>query len=203
MKPFTRHLSKLAGLVGLGTLSAVAGCQSCGPPFGPECADIPPGSIPAPSGTYVCQWQTAQAERAELDDFVLYINEWADRSAALSPGGQAHVKVLAQRLEADAGPLPAQVLIQQSADPELDQARKATVVQLLAEQGIASAGERVEIGCPEAEGLYGFEAPRIVRGYTQSGTFGSGTSTGAGMGGGGGGFGSGVRGGGFNMGGFF
>jgi hypothetical protein len=193
-------LSIVARLIGVGALSALIGCRSPGALFGPACADIPKGAIPQPSGTYTCQWQVAQAGRAELDDFVIYANEWLEKSAALAPCGKAHVDVLAHRLET----LPVQVVIQSSSDPELDQARRATVVELLASKGVPDVENVVTMGCPEAEGLYGFEAPRIIRGYSQSGTFGAGTGgRGIGFGGGAGGFGTGYGGGGFNIGGFF
>jgi hypothetical protein len=185
--------------LGLAAVVAAAGCRSPGALFGPACADIPKGAIPQPSGTYACQWQSAQAERAELDDFVIYANEWLEKSAALAPCGKAHVDVMAHRLQT----MPVQVIVQQSLDPELDQARRATVIELLASKGVADVENVVTIGCPEAEGLFGFEAPRIVRGYGQTGTFGAGTGgRGVGFGGGAGGFGSGY-GGGFNIGGFF
>jgi hypothetical protein len=184
-------------------LAAAAGCHHG--THSPACADIPPGAIPQPSGAYTCQWQHAQAARAEQDDFVLYLNEWIDQGPQLAPCGRAHLEVLTERLET----APTPVVVQQSADPQLDQARRAAVIEHLTSKGVAQAGERVVVGCPEAEGLYGFEAPRITRGYSQSGTYNSGFSgRGAGFGGygggfGGGGFGSGYGGGGFNVGGFF
>ncbi len=195
------NLSRLTRILGAGALAAAAGCHQA--THTPACADIPPGAIPPPSGFHTCQWQTAQAERAELADFVLFANEWASNSAQLAPCGKAHLDVLVGRLETK----PVQVVIQPSPDPHLDRARQAIVIEYLASQGVAQAGERVVVGCPEAEGLYGFEAPRITRGYSQSGTFGAGAgSRGADMGGFGGGFsgfGSGYGGGGFNVGGFF
>jgi hypothetical protein len=196
----TSFIASTMRLAGLAALVACAGCRSPGALFGPACADIPKGAIPQPSGTYTCQWQAAQAGRAELDDFVVYVNEWLEKSAVLAPCGKAHVDVMAHRLET----MPVQVVIQSSPDPELDQARRATVIELLASKGIPDVENVVTIGCPEAEGLYGFEAPRIIRGYSQSGTFGAGTGgRGVGFGGGMGGFGSGYGGGGFNIGGFF
>ncbi|MCI0681332.1 MAG: hypothetical protein L0Y71_04440 [Gemmataceae bacterium] len=194
--------SLVARWLGAAALSALVGCHSCDPAFGPACADIPPGAIPQPLGTYACQWQTAQAERAELDDFVVYMNEWAERSALLGPCGRAHLSAIARRLDS----IPAQVMVQQSADPELDLARLATVIEFLAQLGVGDAGSRVIIGTPEAEGLYGFEAPRAVRGYTRGIGPGGGAAT-TGFGGAGSGMsgttGSGFGGGGLNVGGYF
>ncbi|HUE69888.1 MAG TPA: hypothetical protein VMP01_03280 [Pirellulaceae bacterium] len=202
MTRFTTPLSILAPWLGAIALSAVIGCRSCDPPFGPACADIPPGAIPQPLGTYACQWQTAQAERAELDDFVVYRNEWTERSAQLGPCGRAHLSTIARRLDL----IPVQVVVQQSADAELDKARQATVIEFLAQMGVSDAGSRVIIGTPEAEGLYGFEAPRAVRGYTRGIGPGSGAGGAAtGFGGAGSGMSgtTGFGGGGLNVGGYF
>jgi hypothetical protein len=101
------------------------------------------------------------------------------------------------------------VIIQPSGDPALDQSRQAAIMELLAARGIGLGGDRVVVATPDAEGLFGFEAPRIIRGYSQTGTYSSGAGgTGVGFGGGAGtnfgtGFGSGYGGGGFNAGGFF
>ncbi len=203
MSQAPEHLSKLTRLLGAGALSAVVGCH--GATHTPACADIPPGAIPQNSGTYTCQWQTAQAERAEQDDFVIYLNEWSLRTTTLAHCGQAHLARLADRLPACATP----VIVQPSGEPELDQARQSAIVELLAARGVGIPSDRVVIATPKAEGLYGFEAPRIIRGYSQTGTFSSGAGgTGVGFGGGAGtnfgtGFGSGYGGGGFNTGGFF
>lgn len=191
MSQTPEHFSKLKRLLGAGALSAVVGCH--GAPHSPACADIPPGAIPQNSGAYTCQWQTAQAERAEQDDFVIYLNEWSMRTSTLAHCGQAHLARLADRLPASATP----VIVQPSGEPELDQARQAAIVELLTARGVGIAADRVIIATPEAEGLYGFEAPRIIRGYSQTGTSNSGA------GGTVSGFGSGYSGGSFNTGGFF
>jgi hypothetical protein len=203
MSQLPDNLAKLAHLLGAGALSAVVGCH--GAAHSPACADIPPGAIPQYSGTYTCQWQTAQAERAELDDFVIYLNEWSVHTNSLGPCGQTHLSRLVDRLPT----CPTPVIIQPSGDPALDQSRQAAILELLTASGVGIAGDRVVVARPEAEGLFGFEAPRIIRGYSQSGTYSSGAGgTGVGFGGGmgtnfGTGFGSGYGGGGFNTGGFF
>jgi hypothetical protein len=202
MRHSLEQRSSRAGWLGLLALAALAGCK--GAPHTPACADIPPGAIPQYSGTYTCQWQTAQAERAEQDDFAIYLNEWSQQSAELAPCGQAHLSCLGDRLALS----PLHVIIQPSGDAELDRARQTAIVEQLAQRGLAVGSDRVIVARPQAEGLYGFEAPRIVRGYSQSGTYGSGIGTGAGFGGGQGaglgrGFGGGYSGGGFNTGGVF
>jgi hypothetical protein len=203
MSHLPEHLAKLTRLLGVGALSAAVGCNGTGRI--PACADIPPGAVPQNSGTYTCQWQAAQAQRAELDDFVIYLNEWSLRTSTLAQCGQAHIARLADRLAGCANP----VVIQPSGETELDQARQAAIIELLAMRGVLSPGNRVVIATPEAEGLYGFEAPRIIRGYSQSGTYNSGAGgTGSGFGGStgtnvGAGFGTGYGGGGFNTGGIY
>jgi len=125
----------------------------------PPCKDIPPGAIPQPIGTYVCQWQTEQMARAEADDFVIYRYEWLRETDQFSPFGGQHVMRMAKRLPL--APFP--VVIEPSDNQELDQARRARLIGMLAELGTADASQRVVIGVPEAEGLYGQEAPNVTR----------------------------------------
>ncbi len=172
MRAFTDHhrLRRLALCILLAV--AAAGCchvrRWLG--FDDPCADIPPGAIPQPTGTYVCQWQVAQAARAEADDFVVYQYEWLGGSPTLSPFGQQHVHVLAQHIER----VPLPILVESSGDEALDAARRDAVVQQLARRGVSDAHLRVVVGRPAAEGLSGDEAVRIYRGYLGSGSRGAG-----------------------------
>ncbi|MCS6977851.1 MAG: hypothetical protein NZM31_12715 [Gemmatales bacterium] len=123
-----------------------------------NCATIPPGAQPAPNGTYVQRFRDVQAAKAEADDFVIYKYEWSYGTAELGPFGQYHVNEMVKRLPF----VPFPVLIQaHTTDGELNQRRREYVVRLLEMNGIADAEQRVVLGFPEAEGLYGEEAPRI------------------------------------------
>jgi hypothetical protein len=174
-------------------------------------ADIPPGAIPAPLGTYTCQWHQAQTTRAEQDYFVIYENEWRygrdEDGTRLGPFGVRRLEEFAERLSYE----PFSIVIDSSEDPSLDHARRAAVVVFLCERGVMDADARVVIGRGEANSLYGLEAPRIgpgffgTRGTAGRGARGRGGFGGGGFGGGlgglgGGGFGAG---GGFGGGGFF
>jgi hypothetical protein len=186
-------------------LAAAAGCcTKCGSSHVDRCANIPEGAIPPPVGTYACQWQVAQQELAENDDFFVYEREWYRGGEELSPGGKRHLQEIAERLLTG----PQYVRIEPHIDPEqpnqsqqLDEARVATVVNYLAELGVVDAGERVRVERSQAEPMYGHEAARLgaTRMQGSRGTLGGGFSGGSTFGGGGfggGGFGGGVFGGG-------
>lgn len=165
-------------LVGLGL---AAGCQSwpgdasdkvSNPNF---CPAYERGSIPAPLGTYVNEHNRRQAEKAELDDFVFYNYEFNEEGTALGPAGCRHVIQVAMRLKGNA-PFP--VIIESTGFDKIDQARRALIVSRLGTAGVADADQRVMIGCPIAEGLYGDEAPRIYQqiitgGFNFQGGFGN------------------------------
>jgi len=140
-----------------------------------RCADIPPGAIPRPLGSYACEWQRAQMDRAEIDDFVIYDHEWLDGGTKLGPFGQRHLTKLVPRLAMC--PLP--LIVARSQNMPLDEARRAALIEILLAQGFSDADQRVSIGYPLAWGLTGREAPNLSNGYYRSG---SGTSSGAGYG---------------------
>jgi len=156
--------------------AALSGCHSCN--------DIVPGAIPQPSGTYVCQWTHAQKTRADQDQFVIYQYEWSADATKLTPSGQRHVAQIAQGL--CQAPFP--VVIEPSSDSRVDESRRIAVLEAIASSGNPVTPDRVILGRPEAEGLYGQEAPGIARGMfsTQTGgqSIGAGTfGTGAALGG--------------------
>ncbi|HUG90894.1 MAG TPA: hypothetical protein VML55_08680 [Planctomycetaceae bacterium] len=177
---------------------ASAGCRSyCREETCQPCPDIPRGAIPPAVGTHVANWQATQAHLAEADDFVVYQYEWAGETAALGPFGTRHLDGLAARLPGEPGP----VVVEPSGASELDQARRAKLVEELAARGALGADALVVIGWPAAEGLHGQEAERLNRGYLQSGSrtgggFGGGAPGGGSTFGGTGGFGTGGGGGG-------
>jgi hypothetical protein len=143
------------GLVLL-AVAAIPGChngQQCR-----SCNDIPPGAIPQPNGTYACQWIHAEMARAAQDNFVIYQYEWSHDGTKLTSTGQDHVACIAKRLQQ--APFP--VVIEPSPDEHVNAARKAAVLESLANCGAQTDAGRVIVGRPEAEGLYGQEAPGIA-----------------------------------------
>ncbi len=190
-----------------------------------NCADIPCGAIPTHAGTYTNAYLNKQADKAELDDFVLYYNEFKDGEVLLGPFGRKHLAQMIARLPT----VPFPVVIQPEPEhlqatntpynPEdkkidarqVDQMRRKVVVDLLCQAKIPNAEERVVVGIPTAEGLFGEEGERIYPQMiqNQNGGFGQGGLGAFGLGGfgfgglggfggfGGGGFGGGGFGGGF------
>ncbi len=187
-------------------VAASAGCR-LHRPIGPDkCANIPPGSIPAKTGTYTCQWQTAQIERAQAGKYVIQQSEWYMNGTTLGPDGRRHVDQIAKCVSQT--PFP--VVVAQSDDEELNEKRRQALVEKLATCGLADADQRVVIDRPEGEGLYGPEATRYgslrMLGLSGGGFGGGGGGGGfggggLGGGGGGGGLGGGLGGGGGGIGG--
>src|SRR5262245_11393802 len=131
----TRKRMRLCGwLVGAGlawsghALAGDKGCSSCGHWLCVDnCATIPKGALPAPTGTYVNGWANAQETAAESDDFVIYKNMWYRGGKELGPLGKYQLDLIARRLPTT--PFP--VVIATSKDDELDEARREVIVTLL------------------------------------------------------------------------
>src|SRR6202035_3359428 len=113
--------------------------------------------IPAPLGTSVRSWQQAQATVAAQDAFVIYLHEWYT-AKELGPFGRFHLDRIAERLSS----VPFQVIIQPDLhNAALNEARRTSVIAFLCGKGITDAPQRVIIGFPLAEGLFGDEAGRV------------------------------------------
>ena len=151
-----------------------------------KCANVTPGSEPNPVGSFVRQHQLVQQNKAEADDFVVYLHEWYMGREALGPYGEYHIAQMAQRLSHT--PFP--VLVEVSHDPALNEHRRRVVIEKLANCGATDAANRVVLGRPEAEGIYGVEGFRVYEGILSGGgnqNGGIGGGGGAGYGGGNGG----------------
>ena len=117
---------------------AISGCQS----GHKACEDIPPGAIPQPNGTYLCQWNHAEMARADRDNFVIYQYEWSADPTKLTQFGQDHLVRIAQGLPQVCFP----VLIERSPDQHLDELRRMAVLEALANCHVPIVPERVVIG---------------------------------------------------------
>jgi hypothetical protein len=157
-------------------LMVVAALPGCHNGQGCPCNDITCGAIPQPNGTYACQWMRAEKARAAEDNFVVYQYEWSSNGKKLTPSGREHVAGIAQRLDQ----MPFPVVIEPSSDDRVNSARKAAVMEVLSNCGAQVSADRVIVGRPEAEGLYGAEAPGIARRMLT--TRGSGQGAGGGLG---------------------
>jgi hypothetical protein len=140
---------------GCGGLGGGAG----GGKFIDKCADIPQGAIPQPIGTHTNTLYTNQVNKAEMDQFVIYLYEWQGDTPNFGPFGARHIDRLAARLPQVTFP----VIIEPDCDAGINEARRLTVVAYLEQHGNANAGQVVRLGYPIAEGIYGDEAQRIYR----------------------------------------
>ena len=147
-------------------VAVVSGCHTCN--------NITPGAIPQPNGTYACQWVHAERARAAQDNFVIYHYEWSADVTKLTPSGQGHVAQIAQAM----CQVPFPVVIEPSSDRRLDDLRRMAVLEALASSGNPVPPDRVILGRPEAEGLYGQEAPGVARGMLSTQTGGQNTGVG-------------------------
>ncbi len=157
--------------------------------------------MPAPLGSYVNGWYTAQATAAAADQFVIYRHEWFEDGVTLGPYGRYHLQRIIEHLPG----VPFQVVIQvDEVRDKINQARQAFIVNRLLAAGIADAPARVIIGYPRAEGLFGDPAAQIFLQTYSGSRGGAGLSGYGGFGGSsfggssfGGSFGGGLRGGGY------
>jgi len=119
----------------------------------------PPYDRPFPLGAVTdAHWETQQTN-AEAADFIFYDHEFTGDTAELAPGGKKHLAEVAMRLEH----VPFPVAVEQSsynARPELDQARRQTIVEQLARLGVTDVEQRVVVASAFAEGITGIEAER-------------------------------------------
>jgi hypothetical protein len=122
-----------------------------------RCPTMPPGAIPLPPGSHVHSIFDAQCAKAEADDFVFYKHEWYLGGRELGPYGRYHLNEVTKRLRK----VPFPVVIQPTADRELNEIRRQLIVQYLKLNDIPDAELRVLVAFPEAEGLFGEEAERI------------------------------------------
>ena len=148
------------------TLAATgaARAQGCGPGCGfgygshggpcpwliDNCAQIPRIAQPAPAGTYVNRWFFLQDQKAELDDFVIYLNMWFRGGTELGPMGRYYLDLIANRMART--PFP--IVIETSKDDRLDEARREVIITLLERRGLTDP-TRVIVAYPIAEGLLG------------------------------------------------
>jgi len=147
------------------TLAILAGCHhhgadDCDPYGGGRAGRRYRGAAadrPFPLGQVTDSFWETQQTNAEAADFVFYDHEFKGSTAQLAPGGKKHLEQVALRLEH----VPFPVVIEQSphnARPELDQARRQTIVEQLGRLGLPNAEERVVIANAFPEGYTGIES---------------------------------------------
>ena len=152
------------------SLVGLAGCCCSGQGMKRDkCADIPHGALPDPPGAHLARFAEIQKTNAEALSYAIFVNEWYMGGKILGPYGEYHVQELSRLLPGT----PYHVMVQPTLDPALNDLRRAVVVAKLVEAGVTDADERVRVEYPQTEGLYGQEAPNILRSMLQSNQGGS------------------------------
>lgn len=138
-------------LGGLVLFSAAGGCcHSCGFTEG---GLKDPGQPPSPHGTYVAAWQEEQANRAEANDFTIFLPDWFNGGTDLGPKGLHNLGHMVRRLQ----DVPFPIVIEPHHDAQLNESRRQVIVRALLNQGVPDAEQRVAVAFPQGEGLYGVE----------------------------------------------
>jgi hypothetical protein len=169
------------------TLAALAGCHHHG---GGDCDPYghgrrgyrgsPGADRPFPLGQVTDSFWETQQTNAEAADFVFYDHEFRmdtrtrTDTAELTPGGKKHLQQVALRLEH----VPFPVVIEESphdARPDLDLARRTTIVEQLARLGVVNSEERVVVANAFPEGYTSQEAEAAYYGGILTDGFGGGT----------------------------
>jgi hypothetical protein len=123
----------------------------------------PGADRPFPLGQVTDSFWEMQQTNAEAADFLFYDHEFRfdtktrQDTAELTPGGKKHLQQVALRLEH----VPFPVVIEESphnSRPELDQARRQTIVEQLGRLGLPNAEERVVVANAFPEGYTGIES---------------------------------------------
>lgn len=186
MKMMKNYLTTSALLM----LSVMSGCASWGWGSGDDCAadangrwrtgstgragqQSPAYDRPFPLGqTSDSFWETQQTN-AEAADFVFYDHEFSGETATLAPGAKRHLESVALRL----AHVPFPVVVEQSmynAKPELDAARRQTIVMQLGRMGVTNAEERVVVANSFAEGFTAVEGEQAFYNGVIGNNFGGG-----------------------------
>jgi hypothetical protein len=138
-------------------LAALAGCHHGAKNGGGGSYGGPGADRPFPIGQVTdSHWETQQTN-AEAADFIFFDHEFRGNTAQLSPGAKKHLEQVALRLEH----VPFPVVVEESlhnARPELDQARKQTIIEQLARLGVTNVEERVIVANAFPEGYTGIES---------------------------------------------
>ncbi len=109
-----------------------------------------------PFGSYVLQGEQMQITNGLQDQQVLYHYDFfaGDRAATLSPRGEYQLKKIIRRMEIASCPIVIQTAI---VNPELDEARRESVLEALRAAGVAAVPDMVVIDHPPLPGLAGEE----------------------------------------------
>ena len=133
------------------SMAANSGPIYGGPPYGPRY------DRPFPLGHVTDAFWETQQTNAEAADFIFHEHEFIGNTAVLAPGAKRHLESVALRLEH----VPFPVVIERSpynGRPELDKARRTTIVEQLNRMGVTNADERIIIAVAFPHGYTSIEA---------------------------------------------
>ncbi len=179
-----RRMRRILTGLGLLALPVLAGCAACDDGCSPHWGGRLAGARgsgqagaahdrPFPVGQVTDSFWETQQTNAEAADFMFYDHEFQGETANLAPGAKRHLEEVALRLPH----VPFPIVIEQSmfnAKPQLDQARRQTIVTQLARMGIPNAEDRVVIAGAFAEGFTAIEGERAYYNGIIGGGFGGG-----------------------------
>jgi hypothetical protein len=152
----TRVATKLSIRVGL--FAALAGaCCGCGACGRETCRSSVQDVYPL-GAVNRAHYQAMQAN-GEAADFILHLNDFVGTTSELTPAGKDHVLEIAARGHS----VPFPILIERSennSSPALDEQRRASIVRVLTDLGIADAQQRTLVAPAYGKGLSGREAER-------------------------------------------
>jgi hypothetical protein len=139
--------------VGLGlAVTGLCGCWGVG-----AAARTPSCNEAYPLGTLNQAHYEAMHAKGRAAAFILHQNDFLGSTSELSPAGKDHVLEIVNT----ARTVPFPVLIERcdnNANPSLDERRRASVAQVLADLGIADAQQRTSIAPAAEKGLSSAEA---------------------------------------------
>ena len=124
--------------------------------------NLPAVDRPFPIGQVTDSFWETQQTNAEAADFIFYDHEFRGNTRrARPPRAKKHLEQVALRLEH----VPFPVVIEESphnARPELDQARRQTIVEQLGRLGVLNVEERVVVANAFPEGYTAQEAEALL-----------------------------------------
>ncbi len=124
-------------------------CRTCDQTLG-----LPDGSG---HGASVRMYQTQHVAKGQADRFVIYLHEWHKNGKLLGPYGGRHL----QRIADEWNEMPYSVVLEPALDREVNEERRAVIVQGLTELGIKKPEDRIIVGYTRAEGLHGSQGAEI------------------------------------------
>ena len=141
--------------LGLAVTGLCGGCGWNAAAHTPYCAEA------YPLGTLNQAHYEAMHAKGRAAAFILHQNDFLGSTSELSPAGKDHVLEIVN----SARTVPFPVLIERSdnnANPSLDERRRASVAQVLADLGIADAQQRTIVAPAAEKGLSSAEAEAQV-----------------------------------------